>query len=241
MQTIRAMLERSGELLFDHSLSWSNADIEQYTKELQTHANCVIYGVELRNAGHLPLPPKYQLIDHHNEFSGYPPALEQIAIILGVEMSHYEQLVATNDSGYIGAMINLGATQEEIETIRAADRKAQGVTPEDEAKAVHAIANARRFPGLIVVQTNGTKFSPITDRLYPYDRLLIYSTRELMFYGNETRELARKFASLVATGAAFHGGGDCGFFGIACDVMSVDELENTVREIIDMLLTTDRV
>jgi hypothetical protein len=100
-------------------------------------------------------------------------------------------LVAANDRGYIPAMLELGATKEEINAIRIADRKAQGVTPEEEAAAEEALQGLRVLAGgaLSVANLPHAHTSPLCDRLEPalggtgFENLLIESPDQLNFFG----------------------------------------------------------
>ncbi len=90
-------------------------------------------------------------VDHHtygeDDRSNPKSSLEQVAEILGVELTLDEQFVSANDKGYIPAMEKLGAElrlsaedlQEIISNIRMRDREMQGVTPEQEAQAQEAV------------------------------------------------------------------------------------------------------
>lgn len=81
-------------------------------------------------------------------------------------------------------MLEIGASHEEINLIRQEDRKAQGVIEDDEKLAQEAITNGtEKIGSLYVVFTTANKFSPICDRLYPYEKLLIYTPNELIYYG----------------------------------------------------------
>lgn len=141
MHTIRDVLSREGITFFDHHLRWDNALLSSYKLELQTVKDGqIVFGIELRED---IMPPEcYRAIDHHNELSASPCALEQVMKIFQQPMNRYEQLVAANDKSYIPGMLELDASEEEIESIRRADRKAQGVTDEEEHLAEKAIASS---------------------------------------------------------------------------------------------------
>jgi hypothetical protein len=56
-------------------------------------------------------------------------------------------------------LLQLGATTDEIESIRRADREAQGATLEDEALAVRSIeSNLVEAGGLMIVESLTPKF-----------------------------------------------------------------------------------
>ena len=231
MQTIREILLREGISFADHRLRWDNAFLSSYQKELQeVKEGQTVYGIELRED---ILPPAcYRAIDHHNELSSMPCALEQVMEILQMPMSRYEQLVSANDKGYIPGMLALGATSEEIETIRLADRKAQGVTDEEEHLAERAIAdNQELVNGLIIVHALCSRFSPICDRLFPYHKLLVYTDSEWMYYGKRVDEVRNLFIKEFSDGNLFYGGGEKGYVGIKQNVYNKDEILEMVNRI----------
>lgn len=140
MVTIRDLLLRSGHTFFDKALQWNNAYIDQYADDIKDFANredIAIYAIELQYKN-IPAISNLTIIDHHNDLSHLPSALEQVAELLGVQPDKRTSLIAANDKGYIPAMEKLGASKEEINEIRTADRKAQGVTAEDEQLAKQA-------------------------------------------------------------------------------------------------------
>ncbi|MCD8263189.1 MAG: hypothetical protein LUD02_02735 [Tannerellaceae bacterium] len=187
MQIIRKLLEQHKVGFYDKQLQWSNATVDAYRQELERYGNqpgIHIYGIELRFSGDLPMYNNYTLVDHHNEYAGRPAALTQVAALLKISLSRYEQLVAANDSCYIPGMLALHATADEIARIRRADRAAQGVTEEDELQALEAISRKVVYPGgLQVVYSGSGRFSPVCNRLYPYESLLVYTDSEWMYSG----------------------------------------------------------
>ena len=233
MLTIRQMLEgRDGCTLLDKHLQWGNAQLSAYQEELSRldgYAN--IYGIELQED--IPLPQKYHRIDHHNDWAGNPSSLEQVAVVMGVELTRYQQLVAANDKGYIPAMEALGASAEEIEDIRRKDREVQGVTDKDEFLAEKAIANCLRTHGdITLVQALSSHFSPICDRLYPYRNLLIYNDVEWMFCGVGTAELVRLLTDEIQQKKVYHGGGDNGYIESVQNAFDKTEIEQFVNKLI---------
>ena len=233
MRTIASLLLQHGEDCRDASLSWDNAVLSRYAETLEQYggrSGWHLYGVELRSD--CPLPDNYTLIDHHNRPSARPTALEQVADLFGASLTRYQQLVAANDAAYIPGMQALGAMPEEIACIRVADRKAQGVTDEDERLAlISLIEGTRREGTLWVVEARTSRFSPICDRLFPYDRLLIHTDEELMYYGQGVGMLALHFADEIRRGRMFYGGGENGYFGVARGAYPSETLRNISRQI----------
>ena len=232
MLTIKQMLEgREGCIIIDRHLQWDNACLSAYQEELSRFASCDIYGIELQEDS--SLPQNYHRIDHHNDWADKPSSLEQVAEILEVELTHYQQLVAANDKGYIPSMMALGASSEEIDDIRRKDRTAQGITEKDEALAEKAIAeNLHKYKGITVVKALTSRFSPICDRLYPYLRLLIYTDTEWMFYGEGKAEIVSLLANDIRQKKVFHGGGDNGYIGPVQNAFDKTEIEQFVNKLI---------
>lgn len=114
--------------------------------------------------------------------------------MLGIEPTRKMQLVAANDAGYIPAMMEMGATKEEIAQIRYQDRAAQGITPEQEKQAEEAVANATEFCGVTVVKMPHSKTATVTDRLFdpnkPQNLLIISGDGETNYFGPE--DICRK-------------------------------------------------
>lgn len=236
MVTIRELLDDSGEIYFDKCLRWDNALLSMYQDVLDKYKDeeVTVYGIELRAAAEdADRYPRYKLIDHHNELSHHPAALEQIAGILQKPLTRFQQLVAANDSGYIPGMESLGGTKEEIDDIRRKDRRAQGVTEEDERLAEQAVGHHKeQYGSLVVVQSPTSRFSAVCDRLYPYHSLLVYNKTEWMFYGKGTETIIGFFSKKLKGDTFFYGGGTDGFAGVASGAYSFEEIEKMKEEII---------
>ena len=229
MQAIRQLLIEQHCPFEDAALSWSNARLSAYRSVLDTTDAVQIYGIELRSD--VQPPDNYQLIDHHNELSQSPSSLEQVANLLGVALNRTQLLIAANDKGYIPALIAMQATAAEIQQIRCWDRAAQGVTSQDEVQAALDVQHRLSTNGLVIVQTTLSHFSPICDRLYPYERLLIFSEQEWTYYGPGIEQLKDSFSNLLAQGQCYYGGGTRGFFGLAKGVHTPDEIKQDVERI----------
>lgn len=232
MQTIREQLEQAGARYADHQLAWHNACVSSYRDEIESASRkgITVYGIELQED--MPVSLSYHRIDHHNDWAHLPSALEQVMQLLGRSMNRHLQLVAANDKGYIPGMLQLGATTEEIRAIRLADRQAQGVTEEDEQLAEKSLSeNVVREGDLWIVRALSSHFSPICDRLYPYSRLLVYTDREWMYYGERAVEVCRLFETELKNRKVFCGGGESGYVGTARDIYAPQELMNMINRI----------
>ena len=234
MVTIKNLLVNAGEQFETHDLRWDNAKLSSYEKTLEEYGNSPdyqIYGVELNED--IPHPDNYVRIDHHNDFANKPSSLEQVATLLGLAMDRHMQLVAANDSRYIPGMIKLGASREEIDDIRRADRAAQGVSEgDDERLAEESLKSCKGdASNLYVVKSLTSKFSTICDRMYPYRRLLIYNDDVAEFYGEGVNDLTLLFKSELDAKKMYHGGGDSGYLGTVSGAYSKEEISGIVDKI----------
>src|SRR3989339_484513 len=139
-------------------------------------------------------------IDHHrydgDDRSNPLSSLEQVAKLVGVELDRHQQLVAVNDRGYIPAMIKeLDAGVQEILDVRSQDRKAQGITQEQEEEAYQAIDKVDGWGKacrgeLVIIEMTHSKCSCVKDHLFLFwkdgrERLLVLSADgEANFYGD---------------------------------------------------------
>ncbi|MFD2233161.1 hypothetical protein [Phaeospirillum tilakii] len=194
MTTIRALVAATlgEEAIRDRGLTWG-ARLSDYAEDLGVlPPETVPVLVEL--ALDIEPPPGAVVIDHHNEDSGSdrPTSLEQVFALLGLPPSAWTRafaLVAANDRGHVPALRALGASAEEIEAIRRADRQAQGITPAEERDG--ETATARRRPALdgavTLVDLPHARTATVTDRLAtldpPPEAVLIRSPTEVNFFG----------------------------------------------------------
>lgn len=232
MEEIARMLKDYNIPFADAGLTWSTAKLSAYQQEIKDNKDKVVYGVELEPD--MDLPSNYKVIDHHNELSGSLSSLEQVAEKLNVTLSKKQKLIAANDKGYIGAMKKLGATQEEIDTIRRMDRTIQGVTEEDERLAEESISNNSVIIGnLRIVKSLTSHFSTICDRLYPYSNLLIYTDKEWTFYGKDRDSLKYDdyIKVLISEEKVYYGGDKYGYIGLKEGVHTKVEIEQDVEYI----------
>ena len=230
MQEIKRLLISHGERFADAGLDWSNAHLSAYAPIIAEEPDLDYYGVELKEDS--LLPKSYTRIDHHNDYNNRPASIIQVAEILGVVPDRHMQLVAANDAGYIPAMQALNAGEEEIAEIRKQDRAAQGVTEEDERLAELSISEyLTRYESLFIVHAQTSRFSPICDRLYPYQRLLIYTDVEWIYYGVGKSDLVIMLADEINNNKVYHGGGDNGYIGAVRGVYRKSEINQFVNEI----------
>ncbi len=168
----------------------AEAGIEYHDAGLGWGAAASAYGdaiAEASGAGKTPvlvelevdcdLPEGVVVVDHHGDRAGEPPAILQVLNLLGREPSRWDLLVAANDAGWFPGLVGeaeipgMGrfsppATAEEMAAVRATDRAAQGITPEQEREAERALAAlVEEIGGVRVIRMSHSKTAPIGDRL----------------------------------------------------------------------------
>lgn len=238
MVEIRKLLKQRGYAVgvdfADLRLAWNEAQLSRYAKVF--HPSRINVGIEL--AEDIPPPPNYHRVDHHNEFANKPSSLEQVAALIGVELNRKQRLAAVNDRLYIPGLIAAGATGKEINDIRRRDRKAQGATKRDEVLAQTSIdQHLTQVPGATLVKALTPHFSAISDRLFGLFPLpwIIYSDTELVFYGPGSDRLAAHFADWIRAGKAYAGGGPSGYFGLAENAFTPQEIHTLPDRILHFL------
>jgi hypothetical protein len=202
-----------------------------------TAPDAPVYGVEL--AG--PNPFGAQNLDHHlytgDDRRSPLTSLEQAAGVLGIPLTREQTLVAINDRAWIPGLLEAGATKEEILSIRARDRQAQGVTAADEAKALRDLDSARRENAVWVVPCPNGCTSAHADLLFGrighIEAMLLMGPEEWGYSGPKAQELG----SLSFPEQHWAGGdSDSGYFGIA------NPSEETRRRILKTLgIPADRL
>lgn len=260
MAVIEIILDKYG--LRYHSIDgmcWSDARLSRYSELLEglTSSDVTVCGVELEPD--IPVPHDYIGIDHHGDAESGPSSLEQVAELIGHELSPKERLVAANDKGFFPEMqkcLNdldersrkelteeLFQSKEKkddmdlMQEIRRMDRLSQGVSDEEERQADDAVRMAVKKNSLIaVVRTETEHFSPVTDRMYPYHRLVVYNGSGLAYYGKD-RDLTLNHvlnAQLVKEDQCYKGGGKEGFWGIRKGSLSSEQLDALANELMNM-------
>lgn len=180
-KVIGEMLEREGEeylvTLQSWGTSWENLEQDLKDKIEKARQNGKkIYGVELKGNSNGAIN-----IDHHiyenDDRSNPKSSIEQVAEILGIELSLYEKFVAANDKGYILGMKRLGAElgiedkdlQAIITKIRKKDRQAQKITEEEEKQAqaaIDALGDFSKKREGFIVNLPHSRGATIQDRIY---------------------------------------------------------------------------
>jgi len=206
MQSIKELLEQEAIIYVDKELRWG-AKLSSYQKELEEFKEHTIYGIELIED--ISPPKNYHKIDHHNALSHKPSSLFQVLKLLGKKPTREQELISANDVGHIEAMKCMGATPEEIATIRKKDRQMQGVTPKEEKIAIEELEKIKKEHGIYLLQTSLTHFSPIVDR-FEKRPFLIYGEKGLTYYG-DIAFLKENYKEQIEKNQAYHGRGYFGF------------------------------
>lgn len=198
MVTIRGLLQIHAPRGFhDKGLTWG-ARASAYQGEIESAlaAGKTPVLIELENDLGLGPATTIVIVDHHGERAGAeePTSLHQVFRLLGLSAAawtHWHELVAANDRGHIPALLEAGATQEEIVQVRAADRAAQGITPEEEAQGERAAACAETLleGKLTITRLPHSRTATVADRLHDalggpgYKNLLVLCPHEVDVYG----------------------------------------------------------
>ncbi len=235
MLCIRNILVEKKVKYFDKNLIWENAKVSAYIDEVNNIGSDET-PVLIELIIDIDIPQGTIIIDHHNKDEKKNSSIEQTAELLKIKLNRRQQLIAANDKGFIPAMECMCATKAEIKEIRAYDRKAQGVTEEDERLAEESIKeNSSSENGITVIKSFTAKFSPITDRMYGnYKRLIIYTDEQLVHYGFGKQGLIEKYSEFIKLKKVYYGGGEKGFFGFAKGHFTSEEINEIKNEIINM-------
>jgi hypothetical protein len=146
-EIIRLLQERRQRVLVSRQrwgATWTGLEPE-IIEQLRVEPGASIIGVELGG----PNPFGAVNIDHHRyrdeDRFQEKSSLEQVAERLGLELGRRQRMAAVNDRSYIAGLRREfpDLTAEELAAVRSADRRAQGVTPEQEEQARRDVAGAR--------------------------------------------------------------------------------------------------
>jgi len=194
MVTIADLLCRHSEPVHDLALAWG-AKASSYKAAIEAARRRGARPILVELEMDIPEAAGDLIVDHHGERAGEErSSLRQVFDILNLPESEWSrelQLVAANDIGHVDAMLEIGATPEEIHSIRSADRRAQGITAEQEETCRAAIRHLeRRLSGrLDVARLEHSRIGPLTDQLHValggpgYINLLVISPGETNFVG----------------------------------------------------------
>lgn len=236
MVTIRKLLEQHVPGQFeDDGLSWgakASAYRDRIMQALATGRIVVLVELEddlgllAADSQRPAVDPTVVKVDHHGELAGRnrPTALEQVFQLLQLPTSawtRWHELVAANDRGHVRAMLESGATQQELQAVRAADRSAQGITADQEAAGRQATERAEILldGSLTLVHLPHDRTATVTDVLDQnlggpgFENLLVLCPESAMFFGSGQAIEALR----AAFPNGFYGGDlpERGFWGLA--------------------------
>lgn len=199
MATIRSLLEAHAPGRFtDKGLAWG-ARVSDYRDEITAALNRGETPVLIELADDLPADAFDRracvIVDHHGTRAGadQPTSLEQVFALLALPAEAWTRelaLIAANDKDHIRGLRALGATGDEVRTIRAGDRRAQGVSEAEEAAALAAIAQRQVIGRLTRVTLPHDRSTAVADLLEPdlggpgYADLLVEMPTKLAFFGD---------------------------------------------------------
>lgn len=187
MEEIKKILQAHNQEFYDHNLSWG-AKLSSYLQEIEELSKDKL-PVFIELVLNCQYPHSALVIDHHNTEAGQDQktSLEQVADMLGITLNRWQKLISENDRGHIKALKKYGANWEEIVQIREMDRRAQGVTEEDEDLARQTIQNhiEELDKEAVIFSSLTNKTSAIVDRVYDqYKHIFIYTPKgELNYFG----------------------------------------------------------
>ncbi len=197
MKTIETLLKEQGVSYSTKNIDWREASkvgVSVYGDEISKVAaeGKIPVIIELKKDSRLP--EETIEIDHHNENASKPASILQVCELLGIEPTRKMLLIVANDSGYIPAMLAMGATKEEIAMIRYHDRSCQNITAEQEEQAEEAIKHTKEINGVTIVMLPHSKTATVTDRLFdeskPQNLLIVSADGETNYFGPE--DICRK-------------------------------------------------
>ncbi len=186
MSRIKELLAIHNKKFFCKDLPLNNAKASCYKDELANLSGdeiAVLIELEID----CQVPENSIVIDPAGE-NWDKSALFQVCDMIGHRPINIDLYISANDHGWIPAMYAVGASKEDVMTIRQAERMAQGITVQDEEEAIEAIDGKEEINGVTVVHLKHIKCIPVTDRLYdpakPQNLLIISDCGEINYYGN---------------------------------------------------------
>lgn len=167
MSEIKKILSENGIPFEDKNLRWgasASAYAEEIKKSIDNGFTPVL--VELKNDISEDLFAKCQIIDHHDAYVGRSASVMQVLDLLNLQPTRQQLLIAANDSGYIPAMLAIGASRSEVEEIRRMDWQAQGISQDLVAEAMKAYETKKIINGVYVIEMEHFCFAPVTDTAF---------------------------------------------------------------------------
>lgn len=187
MEAIKTILTEKHIPFSDKNLDWG-AETSAYSEEIEQVSKAGKTPVLIELSQNSQIPDNAIMIDHHNENAHKPASILQVCQLLNINPTRKMQLIAANDSGYIPAMLQMGASQKEIDEIRLLDRKCQEITDEQEKEAERAIANKKIQNGVTIIEMSHSRTATVTDRLFnpktQQNLLILSADGEVNYFGD---------------------------------------------------------
>lgn len=186
MSRIKELLTIHKRKFFSKGLPWNDAKLSCYSVELEGLTdNEIPVLIELSiDCEH----PSNSIVIDPVGLGWSKSSLFQVCDMIGHKPLNIDLYISANDHGWIPAMYQVGASKEDVATIRLAERIAQGITKEHEDEAVRAIAQKEVINGVTIIRMKHSKCAPVTDRLYDptvKENLLILSEDgEVNYFGD---------------------------------------------------------
>lgn len=244
MVEIGKLARSAGSVVVDKGLPWG-AKLSDYEGEIEAHTNSHGRAIAVELIDDMPANwsarPNLVLVDHHGPRAAEPSSLEQVFAILKLPPSSWSrrlQLVAANDKAYVEGLLGAGASWQEAASIRMEDRAAQGITPQQEAQGLAALAQAQVLVAkLTYVKLQHNHMATVTDpaalntkfRALPAN-LFIHAPQEFGFFGE-----GRAVLTLANACSIGWSGGNLpqkGFWGAPADQLNETELLHLILDTI---------
>lgn len=197
MSEIHRVLTEQNASISDLQLKWGEAKLSEYEKSYKKFGpiendKYEFVGIELEHDS--DAFTDYTEIDHHGKNNHKVSSLEQVLNLFNLKPTRHQMLIALNDVAHIKGMEAFGATEDEINEIRKADRATQGITPGEEVVAFKIIHNGQfkyyRTPfsetSILCIISSHSKCACYTDNLQLRENknILVFTPGdEINFFG----------------------------------------------------------
>jgi hypothetical protein len=177
MRRIAEILAAVGVDFVDAGLGWgakgSDYGTAVFESAVQDGFTPVLIELELD----CDLPEEAVIVDHHGDLSDQPPALIQVAEMIGHQMDRIDMIIAANDAGFYPGLLGqvkipgMGrldpqASADEIAEVRGLNTLHTGERADQEAEIDQALASSVEKIGEIrVVRISHSKTGRVGDRM----------------------------------------------------------------------------
>jgi len=189
------------KILVDHNLPIKSkpfnnrprlSDYSEELKALTTDVQPVFIELDID----IPYPDNSIIIEHHayyhhkenykNNAYHTKSSLEQIALLVGTQLTYEQKLIAENDKGGINALKKICTWDNNIQRIRQYDKQCQSMTEQDEKDAEQSIKNQSVIlytHAILIHSLSETSVIPIIDQCCePYHHIFIITPENHFYY-----------------------------------------------------------